>query len=108
MDKPRPTLYILEIREKNTSYNETPHLPKGYIMSDKQKNKVVDVDAEIVEDNTPAIQIDWKALGKKVAVYGGLLTAGILIGMAAGAKSEDDLDADIVDTPAPAEDLETA
>lgn len=57
-----------------------------------EKIKVVKDDETVVE--TPAIQIDWKSLGKKVAIYGGVLLTGLAVGYALAQPDDEYVDID--------------
>lgn len=66
------------------------------------ENQTPIVDAEVVEDEA-VVTVNWKQLGKKVAVYGGILLGGIAVGYIAaqpGLEDEDDEEPELeLETP---------
>lgn len=68
-----------------------------------EKIKAVPTDAEVQDETQTTIVVDWKRLGKKVAIYGGILTGGLLVGYLLAQDStdldEEDTETDDTETP---------
>lgn len=45
-----------------------------------EKTNVTEINTDSIDESTTEIVVNWKALGKKVAIFGGILAAGLTVG----------------------------